>query len=377
MHARAARDVQTRDAVTEERQSVFGRAREAMVVMLERSAGETLLLSHDDADGLASAVVLHRALTAQGRASSIRLVGRFEQAWSARLADEVAARVPSLVIATDLGVPADVPFNVPTLILDHHVPRGDPSDDTTAVVSGYGTEPTPCSSVLAWHASAALGDPEPLAWLAALGVIGDFGEKALAAFPDLQRAATSASSRAALKAATTLVNAPRRASHGDAAAALSLLLKAEGPRDVTSGRHDETRALEADRDEVARELESARRVAPVFAGNIALLRMHSRCQVHPLVAQAWTGRLRQHVVMAANSGYRGGFVHVAVRSATGARLVDLLQAVRPEDLAADESFAGGHQQASGGALHHGTWERVAQALGFSAGQVRPPFPRRA
>lgn len=327
-------------------------ARDAMTMLLGRRPGRIRLLSHDDADGLAAAVVLHRALGTRGAASTIRLVGRFEQAWGDDVTAELS-RAPSAVIATDLGIPRAVSFPGPTVILDHHVPLGDPSDDATTVVSGYGVEPTPCSSILAWMAAGALCDPAPLAWMAALGAIGDFGEKGLGSFEDLRRAAVAVAPLTVLKAATVLINAPRRSSHGDASAALTLLMKAERAHDVTSGVHGETRALEADRAEVARELQVARRAAPIFAGPIALLRMHSLCQVHPLAAQTWTGRLRRNVVMAANSGYREGFVHFAVRSASDVRLVDLLQGLRPEALAPDESFAGGHQGASGGSSTRG------------------------
>ena len=345
--------------------------------LLERSAdGPLLLLTHDDADGLASAVLLHRALAARGRVARIRTVGRFQQAWGPSIGDEVRTIAPAAVIATDLGVPAHAPFTgVPTLILDHHVPLGAPSAPATTVVSGYGSEPQPCSSVLAWYAAAEVTDPGPLAWLAALGVIGDFGEAGLAAFPDLQAAALVGNSRTALRAATTLINAARRSTTGNADAALALLRKANSARDLTAGAHTETQALEAARDEVTAELQQARRVAPVFAGPVALLRVHSRCQVHPLVAQAWVGRLRGSIIVAANSGYRDGFVHFAARTGSGEPLVDFLRAKCPP-LAADESCAGGHQQASGGALRADSWVRFARDLGFPGETIAPPFPRR-
>jgi single-stranded-DNA-specific exonuclease len=178
-------------------------------------------------------------------------------------------------------------------------------------------------------------------------------------------AAARSASKSALRTATTLVNAPRRSSTGDATPALELLLRASSAADVASGVHAETAALEAARVEVAAEVARARKVAPRFAGDVALLQVRSRCQVHPLVAQTWAQRLRTSIVIAANDGYRDGYVHFAVRSATGADLVTYLADHAPPAARTDMQFGGGHAQASGGALPLAVWQALLRNLGFA------------
>ena len=56
---------------------------------------------------------------------------------------------------------------------------------------------------------------------------------------------------------------------------------------------------EAAREEVRRELDEAKKAAPVFAGDVALVRVDSLCQVHPLVAQIRRTRLPKYVVITA------------------------------------------------------------------------------
>src|SRR5688500_6721948 len=91
-------------------------------------AGSVVVVSHDDADGRAAAVVLARALEGD-RHVEVRLVRRFEDPWSDAFGREIAARQPSALILADLGVhPAAVLRGTPTLVIDHHVPRGWPSD---------------------------------------------------------------------------------------------------------------------------------------------------------------------------------------------------------------------------------------------------------
>ena len=101
--------------------------------------------------------------------------------------------------------------------------------------------------------------PEPLLWLAALGLIGDMAEKA--GFPEMAEA-RARYGKTALRDAVSLVNAPRRSASADAGPALALLLKANGPKEIISGDHPETAALRAAREEVKAELEAAKRVGP-------------------------------------------------------------------------------------------------------------------
>ncbi len=321
--------------------------------------GRVAVLCHNDADGLSAGAVLARGLEAHGFEAVPRLVGRGGSAWDEAVADGIGRIDPALVVVTDLGVRAEpVAPGRPTILIDHHVPQGMPRE--AVVVSGYGEEPTPSSSLLAYRCLEALGDMRRLLWIAALGMIGDYGEKA--SFPELAQAREGATAKT-LREATSLINAPRRSASGDAAPALDLLMRAGSPEEIVSGEHPETALLQAARDEVKRELDAARRLPPRFAGPVALIVMHSPCQIHPLVAQSWTGRLRKQIVIAANTGFREGYVHFAARTAGGQNLVRFLREQAPPG-ADPKAYGQGHEGASGGALPLADWELFLQGLGF-------------
>lgn len=73
-------------------------------------------------------------------------------------------------------------------------------------------------------------------------------------------------------------------------------------------------------------------------------------------------RLRRYVVIAANTGFRAGWVHFSVRSAKEVDLHSLLRVYAP--FGADENYGGGHHRASGGALRIPNWNDFVQRLGF-------------
>ena len=316
------------------------------------------ILTHNDADGLATAALLARALARIARCARTRILGRGENPWSEARRAELREEDMAGLIVTDLGVrPGAIKRGTPTILIDHHVPAGSPRGAT--ISSGHGQTPTPTSSLLAFWCVGGLTDVEDLLWIAALGVIGDLGDQA--AFPELA-AARKRHGATALRQATPLVNAPRRTAGGDARPALDLLMRAGGPREITSGQHPETALLQRARDEVRAALEAGRRIAPRIQGPVALIRLESPCQIHPLVAQAWRNRLKDRIVIAANTGYRPGWVHFSVRSATPVNLIEFLRSKAPDS--ADENYGGGHEQASGGALRAGDWNELVARLGF-------------
>ncbi|MET7242063.1 phosphoesterase [Methylobacterium sp. EM32] len=333
-------------------------------------AGTPVVLCHDDADGLSAGAILARAfaVTSHGPAR-VRVIGRGESAWSDAVRAELAAGPPVAgMIVTDLGVQAEpILPGVPTILVDHHVPRSEPGPEVATVISGYGAEPTPTSSLLAQACAAALigeAEAEALVWLAALGAVGDLGERASAAqFPAVMAGARRFGTLKALREAVSLVNAPRRSSRGDAAPALRLLLRADGPDAVVSDASPDGEALRQARAEVKAALDAARTVPPLFAGPVALIRCDSPCQIHPLVAQSWTHRLHRQVVIGANAGFRAGFVHFAARSATEPDLITFLQERAPP-LGPDDQFAQGHRRATGGQVTRETWNCFVAGLGF-------------
>ncbi|TDH60294.1 DHH family phosphoesterase [Dankookia rubra] len=320
-----------------------------------------LILGHHDADGLSSAAILFRALERSGQHARVRLLGRGENAWSPEMASELRAQDIGGLILADLGTRAEPPLaGMATVLLDHHVPTGVP--EAALLVSGHGLRPTPTTSLLAWWCAGAVAEVDDLLWLAALGIIGDMEEAS--GFHELA-AARERWSITALRRAVSLINAPRRASAGDAAPALALLLKADGPKAVLSGEYPETAVLQASKAEVQEALAEGRRVAPHIRGEVALIPLHSACQIHPLIAQQWKGRLKDKVVIAANTGYRPGWVHFAARSGQDTDLIGFLRRHRP-DGADPMNYGNGHPQASGGALPPSAWNRFLAGLGFGA-----------
>lgn len=326
--------------------------------------GPVLILGHFDADGLSALAILARAFADAGVRTETRIVGKGENPWSAEMRAELSARSPGGLIVCDLGVrPGPIAPGVPTVVIDHHVPAGTPAD--AVVITGAAMEPIPTSSLLAWWCAGALTDPDPLLWIAAIGLIGDMAEGA--GFPELE-AAQKRYGKTALRDAVSLLNAPRRAASADASPSLALLMKGDGPKDVGSGRFPETEVLRAAKAEVAAELATARRVAPKVRNGVALIRFSSPCQIHPLVAQQWRSRLKTEVVLAANTGYRPGWVHFAARTARPeVDLIAFLAERRPPG--ADENYGSGHRQATGGALRPADWNAFVSALGFPEEQV--------
>jgi single-stranded-DNA-specific exonuclease len=227
------------------------------------------------------------------------------------------------------------------------------------MISGIEMEPVPTSSLLAYWCASVIAEVDDLLWIAALGIIGDMAEKS--GFPEMEEARKQYGITA-LREATALLNAPRRSATGDARPALDLLMKAKGPKAILSGEHPETALLQAAREQVKLDLDAARRVPPKVKGDVALIRFHSPCQIHPLVAQAWRGRLRNNIVIAANTGYRPGWVHFATRTALDLDLIAFLREHAPEG--ADENYGSGHRQATGGALRPESWNQFVTGLGF-------------
>ena len=323
-----------------------------------------LVMTHNDADGLTAGALFARMFERLGRASAVRVLGRGESPWSSAIRDEYAGATFGGLIVADLGLREGAVLpGVPTIVVDHHVPTGVAGG--AAIVSGFGADPIPSTSLLAHRCAAATVDADAWLWLAAIGLIGDYGDKA--PFPELAEAKTRYTATA-LREATALVNAPRRTAGGDAAPALALLMAADSPKDAISGRHAETALLRAAREEVKAAVEVGKRVGPRVHGDVALIQLDTPCQIHPLIAQAWRTRLKDKVVIAANHGYRPGWVHFAARSATGRNLIEFLREAAPPG--ADEAYGNGHEQATGGALRLEDWSVFLRNIGAADAPAR-------
>lgn len=320
-----------------------------------------LIVTHNDADGLSSGALFKRSFDALGRASEVRILGRGESPYGAETQAAWRDRPLGGLIVADLGLRGGpLGTDAPSLVVDHHVPTGRP--DGAGVITGTDEDPIPTTSLLAHRCVSTLGDGDDLLWLAAVGLMGDLGDKA--PFDELA-AAKVRFGATAIRDLVSLVNAPRRAAAGNAEPALRLLLEAQSPKDALKGPHPAREALVAAREEVKMALDAGKRVPPRISGDVALISLDTPCQIHPLVAQAWRVRLKDKIVIAANHGYRPGWVHFAARSATNRDLIGFLRDVAPPG--ADENYGNGHAQATGGALRLDDWPVFLGRIGFPAG----------
>ncbi|MEJ7617836.1 MAG: DHH family phosphoesterase [Pyrinomonadaceae bacterium] len=111
-------------------------------------------------------------------------------------------------------------------------------------------------------------------------------------------------------------------------------------------------------------MNEAKKAAPVFSGSVALIRINTPCQIHPLIAQIWRTRLPKFIVIAANEGYLPGRVNFSARSAAGVSVLDFLKSIELSEGAGN--YGHGHDQASGGSLPAARWNEFLSKLNFPA-----------
>lgn len=316
------------------------------------------VLCHSDADGLAAGAILVRSLQRIGFSVIAEVTGKGENAWSPSIAERLRGYEPRALIVTDLGSRDRVLLDgVPTLLIDHHRPNGVPPH--AQLITGYGEEPTPTSGLLAYWCCEAITDIDDLCWIAAVSLLSDIGDHAPFALLDAAKARYKATP---LRDATTLINAPRRSATGDARPALDLLLKANDPREITRGSAREVEQLKVAKAEVNAAFAEAKKASPRFSGDVALIRIHTPCQIHPLIAQIWRTRLPEYIVMGVNTGYLPGLVNFSARSGRDTNVLQFLRDNAPDD--PGEWYGNGHDQASGGALPYAVWNKWVRGLGF-------------
>ncbi len=322
--------------------------------------GRVVVASHNDVDGLASLLILCRALAGSG-SEPVPLPGRRgEHVHQDGMRKRMQALEPDALVVLDMGSRSDpILDDVPTLVIDHHVPRGG-GPRGAVFVNGHDRDPVPPTSVLAWAVCRGLPGTEGCAWLAALGAIADLGTAA--PFTDLLGIVAKGS---AWTKAVSLLNAARRAPQDDVFAALEVLERASSPQEISAGRVPGVAQLEEYRRAVQAELARCSRVAPKKIGPAALIRFSSAAQVHPLVAVRWSGRLAPAVVIAANDGFLPGRVNFAIRAAADIDLVAWLRGL-PFTPSTGAEFANGHPRATGGSLPTAEFERFLEVLSAAA-----------
>jgi single-stranded-DNA-specific exonuclease len=295
------------------------------------------VVPHTDADGLAAGAIALRA-RGEGAVAAI-LLGRGLTPF-----DDDAPLPAGPLAILDWGIR---PLDRPALLVDHHA-----ADGSVLLDRRY---PTAIQDALVvWDPEAPTAAlmrrvvPEAPAWLAAVGAVGDAGDAGFA-LPECGGAP-----KTAVRKLVPLVNAPRRLPDGPVRTALALLVEHDDPRAALA----DPRIAELQEAKAAWRAEFDRvvRTAPRVGDRVAVLRFTSPAQVHPLVAQTWSRRLKPRVVLAANDDYLPGRVNFAVR---GGRDGEDLRALL-RDAGLDPVH--GHARATGGSLEPPAFERLQEAL---------------
>lgn len=321
--------------------------------LAECDAG-TVIVPDGDADGLCSGALVARAL---GGTPRFELARKGEGTWSETMRERLAGA--SRLVVLDAGVPAEPLLEVPTLVVDHHRPRGTPRG--VVVVSSHtgSREPT---SLVTWElVRDRVGEEHE--WLAVLGGVADMGAPARRAAIEERWGKTN------LVRAISLVNAARRAPPHDVRTALDVLLAAREPADIAKGRVPGVEKLAVYRSRVKAEMDRWGVQHPRFAGKIALLPIRSPARIHGLLAMRWSRRIPKYHALCANWGWIEGRVSFSMRTSTDVDLNDLLH-----DFGAKAGLASlgyGHAQATGGSLAAEEFDRLLVAMGFAPEAHRP------
>lgn len=335
----------------------------------EMAAGARVTIVPDgDADGLCAGVLLERVLRARGVEPSFVLAAKGENVHAASFRARLAATAPARVVVLDTGSRgAEILPGVPLLLVDHHRPQGFPPG--AVVVSAFGHAPVAPTSLLTLELVRPIAGAgnvlEENEWLGVVGGIADMGE------PEARARIEKRYGKKNVSETIALVNAPRRSSSHDVAAALEALRAAAEPADIAKGRVPVVERLRTARAEVNAEMTRWGRAAPKFAGRIAIIPIASGARIHPLMAMRWSRRIPGYAILAANWGYLPGRVNFSMRTTADTDLIDLLRSFDEDGALAAAEFAHGHPQATGGSLSTEAFTALLARMGFAS----PPTPR--
>lgn len=309
----------------------------------------------------------------------------------------MAATSPAFIFVLDQGSRKSGPLiDEPhaALVIDHHYATPTDFPENAEHVTACDSPPVATSSLLTYLICQPLHEKvqERCAWLCVVGTHGDLGNtlKWEPPFPDMQPTLKQYTKKL-LNDVVSHVNAPRRTAAYDVISAWTALANAEHPSEVL--KHPR---LLAARHEVNAEVERCTHAAPQFSpdGKIAVLKIDSEAQVHPVIATRWAGHLQSkalEIVLVANTGYLPGKVNFSCRVPRCARgrdpAVDIIQSLKayasrvpdPDDAAVSEDgpegverkpllerlgddFARGHVQASGGIVNVDEFEELMRLM---------------
>jgi nanoRNase/pAp phosphatase (c-di-AMP/oligoRNAs hydrolase) len=337
-----------------------------------------------DADGLTSGSILQKTLVLLGLDPSLISVHLLRKGGNIHGDEERAAMAafePSFIFVLDQGSRKSPPvIDLPhrALVIDHHQALDDDFPEQSVHVTACHSPPVATSSLLTYLICCEMHDRVSTTcdWLCVMGTHGDLGNtlKWEPPFPDM-RATFKQYSKKAINDAVSLINAPRRTSSYNVGAAWAALTAAKGPSELLTNR-----SLLAARAEVNAEVERCTHTAPQFSSDakVAVFRINSAAQIHPVIATRWAGHLsspKLEVVLVANEGYLPGMVNFSCRIPRSARArdppVNIIEVLRGvADRAPDptlrgrlgESFARGHKEASGGIVPKEEFEELMSIM---------------
>lgn len=360
---------------------------------------KTLIVPDKDADGLASGAILMRTLVLLGLDSSLISVHLLQKGNSVHDETErtaMATYKPAYVFVLDQGSRRSSPvIDKPhqALVIDHHHALDDDFPEGSKHVTACNSPPVATSSLLTYLICQELYEniEKHCDWLCILGTHGDLGNtlKWEPPFPDMKEAFKKYTKKA-INDAVSLINAPRRTATYDVPGAWAALTAADSP----SGLLNNEKMLAA-RAEVNAEVERCTHTAPKFSSDakIAVFRVRSKAQIHPVIATRWAGHLQSaklEVVMVANDGYVPGKVNFSCRIPRSARardppvsIIEILEGVAAKAPDATlrarlgESFARGHKEASGGVVAVTDFEELMEVMEVGKKGEATPLKKKA
>ncbi|KAF8536062.1 DHH phosphoesterase [Trichophaea hybrida] len=352
----------------------------------------TLLIPDRDADGLSSGTILSVTLQLLRKPPSL-IYTHFVSLGRSIFSSEERGVITHLckqhsvshIIVLDQGSRVSSPLvdddDVKTLVIDHHHAHGFP--EGAVAVSAANNPPVATSSLLTYILCAELHPEvrEKAAWISLVGLFGDLGAQTkidTPPYPPELAAAKKMYKITHIVKMVSLVNAPRRTPECNTVDAWRLLQLATAggdttPKMILDGDGELVLRLKDARERVNSEVKRCGKEPPRFTkdGRTAVVRIHSRYQIHGVVATRWARSLKGKdlkMVLVANDGYIDGRVNFSCRVVRGKEevvdVIALLKGYAERDAWVRDNvgteFANGHRQASGGGLEREVWERFLE-----------------
>ena len=267
------------------------------IIECAKSNQKTLVVPDKDTDGLSSGAILYRTLVSLGLDPTLIGVHLLQKGNTIHSDSERAAMKafePSYIIVLDQGSrksPPVVDAAHKALIIDHHYAEDEDFPKDAYYINACHSPPVVTSSLLTYLLCEPLHNSikAQCDWLCIMGTQGDLGTtlKWEPPFPDMKDAFKKYTKKA-LNDAVSSINAPRRTATYDVRSAWDILLGSLGPADVL--KHPK---LAVARHEVSEEVERCTHTAPKFTpdGKVAVFRISSAAQVHPVIATRWVSSM--------------------------------------------------------------------------------------